>query len=494
MFFHESTMFRPLYLNQTYRPLLALILFSAAFPAFAQTEACRPIIVNKSCTITIDREKPVVPLPTRAERDATVTIKVLRRPTEAASLSAEYKDVNLPDPLETLFGKALPALQMLTIQTTNQGGTIQKSGSSILTFTYATEDPLKPVLDELELIHGDLKMAYELIQKHKDKIDSSGKSLNSLRSSSWRDKEDKPEPVAFSNRARDLLEVLAVEGTACAGTNAALCPLPSLRAISVQYEAVIEKFGNVDRVKAAKLASYPATVQTLDAIASDLAMLEATLKELSEAQQALQKVPPILQPIQENPQFFDEEEYSVRQSAASGQSATVKVGVKDRFADKTTELGTVTIEWNGTRWEVSAGLLFSALPERTFAIAPQVNAQNVATQVVTETTKRPSFVAPAALAHYRLWETLAGGKRNAILLTGAVGLNTSTKLADFGVGLSYSYRGFVISPLLLFTRDQSLTNGFYVGQTAPDGVDTVSSGLHWVRKFAIGVSYRIPLK
>ena len=514
-------------------PLVAFLILLVCSPAFAQekTRECQPAIVNKSCVVTIDRESPVTPRPITVERGAEVTLEVLIRPSEAAEMEAKYKDSDPPDPFETLFSKALPELEAVTlgIVTTPPAPppTPQETTAVDLPFREIPFiPPVGPVIDKFKRIQSELDKEHKSLRSIKDKIDGIQTDFDRLKTAPWRDLESgQPEKLEVSMAAEHLLNVLGDPETACEVKEAPLCQLPSLQAISTMFDETLKAFDELDPDEVNTYYSsqrsseqessnsnegssntgstdsnpspndeYSKTQVKINSIASNLAIVETALNDVTEAQQTLSKAVPIIQDICHSPHFSDTKQYSIRTSPGVGQIADINVSVKNRFSEKTTSLGTVEIQWAGTRWEVSGGLLFSALPQRSFAITPQINSANVATNVVTETIARPSFVAPAMLGHFRLFEAVAGGRRHAILATGAIGLNTSTKLADFGVGLSYSYRGFVISPLLLFTRDRSLTNGFYVGQTAPDGVDSVSSGLHWVRKFAIGISYRIPVK
>lgn len=167
---------------------------------------------------------------------------------------------------------------------------------------------------------------------------------------------------------------------------------------------------------------------------------------------------------------------------------------------------------NTFRWEGSAGVFFSAIPDRSFSVSPlyyqtsasttdpancpAASAKNavgtVCDNIVTQKILRPSIV-PFTAVHYRIspdakfipWKT-------ALYMTGAVGYNVNTTSADFAGGLSLNWRSIMISPLWHFGHDVKLTNGLYVNESLGAGFKgNLTTEDYWRNMFAVGVSLRV---
>lgn len=131
------------------------------------------------------------------------------------------------------------------------------------------------------------------------------------------------------------------------------------------------------------------------------------------------------------------------------------------------------------RFEASAGVYFSTLPNRTFTLS--------STGMVQDSKTRPTPI-PFAAANYRLTDDLPGRWKNNFYLTGTVGINPNTTTADFGAGISYAWRALMLSALCDFGHDvrptaASLTSG------STSALPTTS---HWTEAFAVGISVRVP--
>jgi hypothetical protein len=68
-------------------------------------------------------------------------------------------------------------------------------------------------------------------------------------------------------------------------------------------------------------------------------------------------------------------------------------------------------------------------------------------------------------------------------------VNPYSTNADFGAGLSVTYRSLALTPLVHFGRDLRLTQGLQIGQTAT----FVTTERYWRPVFGIAVSVRVPL-
>jgi hypothetical protein len=148
------------------------------------------------------------------------------------------------------------------------------------------------------------------------------------------------------------------------------------------------------------------------------------------------------------------------------------------FADRPNK-SFIGVPFTALRFEASAGVYFSTLPNRTFTLS--------STGMVQDSKTRPTPI-PFAAANYRLTDDLPGRWKNNFYLTGTVGINPNTTTTDFGAGISYAWRALMLSALCDFGHDvrptqASLTSG------STSSLPTTS---HWTEAFAIGISVRVP--
>jgi hypothetical protein len=173
-------------------------------------------------------------------------------------------------------------------------------------------------------------------------------------------------------------------------------------------------------------------------------------------------------------------------------------------------IDTITVLYADPIFEMSAGGLFSTLPNRSFANQTLVTQNPGAppTQgnvVITQTVTRPTMV-PFVAANFRLGhDFLIGSRRSAGYFTGALALNPYNALPEFGAGLSLSWRLLMFSALYHEGHDIRLTQGEYVGEvwcnaSAASGNIAKCSGnppspsteRFWKGGFALGISVRVP--
>ena len=145
------------------------------------------------------------------------------------------------------------------------------------------------------------------------------------------------------------------------------------------------------------------------------------------------------------------------------------------------------------RWEASAGAFFSSLPVRSFSVAPVFRNGVITDKVIAQNILHPTVV-PFAAANYRLTNDLKWTRwKSGLYWTSAVGINTNTVSADFGTGLSISYRALMLSGLCHFGHDVRLTQGLKVGESLGTSFGgTLPTQTYWTPSFAFGVSVRVP--
>jgi hypothetical protein len=171
---------------------------------------------------------------------------------------------------------------------------------------------------------------------------------------------------------------------------------------------------------------------------------------------------------------------------------------------------TITVLYADPIFEVSAGAFFSTLANRSFADQTLVT-QNSGVPipgnvVIAQTIARPTVV-PFVGANWRLGTdfTWPDHRRGAWYFTTAIGLNPNNSTAEFGAGVSLSWRSVMFSPLYHLGHDIHLTQGEQIGevwcnQSAASGSIPKCSGSppspstarYWTGAFGFGISVRVP--
>jgi hypothetical protein len=167
-----------------------------------------------------------------------------------------------------------------------------------------------------------------------------------------------------------------------------------------------------------------------------------------------------------------------QQAAPTAANKKALATVAINFADSPNS-GFLGLPPNALRLEASAGVFFSTMPIRTFTLNSSGKVQDSKTL--------PTTVLFAA-ANYRLTDDLGKRWKSNFYLTGAAGINPNNTMAEFGTGLSYAWRAFMVSTLCHFGHDTrptpvSLTSG---------STSALPTTWHWTEAFAIGISVRVP--
>ena len=154
----------------------------------------------------------------------------------------------------------------------------------------------------------------------------------------------------------------------------------------------------------------------------------------------------------------------------------------------------VTVFYGDSKWEASAGTLFSTLAVRSFSVNPIITGGAVTDKQVGASPLYPTVV-PFAAANYRLTGDWKKPKwRMATYWTFAAGINPNTLTADFATGPSISWRGLMFSGLWHLGHDTRLTQGLYKGESLGTGYSgSATTGTYWrFDRVAIGISVRVP--
>jgi hypothetical protein len=455
---------------------LSAIVWGAS-PARAQP-TCAGTTLNGHCVITINREVPASPVPVRVTSSSVVTVQVSRRPLE--------KIVFLPG-LQGLVHSVRPAEA--------KPGAVPPPAPPPAPPLSPAASSVKEALAEMDAEQRGVEPGLADVD---GKIRRAGLELRRFRETpagSWSSSTLTQRRTDFYCAVHGPAAVL--DGATCPaaseGAGTAALPVGVASALDVRLKEVVGQYAALSPAERALLAS------DMDMVAGNQGRLKASLDSLRKAQEGLVAAAVIVKDIVPATASPNATTNVGGFSSRTSRTATIKIAAQDLITKESTNLATVVIHFGGTRWEVSGGAMFSAVRHRTFENAPIIvdgvaqrdDGGKIFTRVV-ETQTRP-VVVPAAFAHYRLWEGLADGPhRAAVLLTGVIGINPHAKSADMAVGGSLSYRGLMVSPLLHWVRDIRLTNGLEPGQELGTSPPALTTERHWVRKLAIGLSYRIP--
>ena len=169
---------------------------------------------------------------------------------------------------------------------------------------------------------------------------------------------------------------------------------------------------------------------------------------------------------------------------------------------------TITVFFYEPIFEVSTGVLFSTVPNRTFANQTKIDqVSGVPTSgdvYIAKTLSRPA-IEPFVAANWRIGRDVRwlGKRRQAVYGTGLLAFNPYVNLLDYGVGFSYSWRSIMFTPMYHAAHDTRLTQGLYTGEVfcnqtaAHDSVPKCSGSppapateKYLTSAFALGISIR----
>ncbi len=460
-------------------------------PRLAVADECPAAIANKACTVTIKRDKPVAPLPIRATSTATVTIEVTRRPLEEIVFEETLSDTAAPDILGAIFGAFSPGLQAVR---TPQKDSTPVPEASVNTAREETS-PVESALNDLHQAQGQLAASMNKVNEGIERSRNYLQTFANTAPEAW-------EPQHLTNFRRTFY--CGVHGPKAsidcqcdeesAGSGTATLPVGTIRVLRMRLRSLTDQFQYLSSSERIRLG------ELLDDVSNNQRRLEASLDSLLKAQSALLAAAAIVKDIDTN-NVDPKAKYTVGEfKPGANRQATIRIKARDMLSAEETELTTVVVVFGDTRWEVSGGVLFSVLPTREFANqpiivngVPTVSADGSQLTSIVETNSRP-MVVPLVLTHFRLGEwPLKGQHRSAFLVSGGIGVNPYSGSADFVLGVSLGLRGLMISPMLHWAQDHSLTGGLKPGQELGASPPTLTTQRFWVQTWGVALTYRIPV-
>jgi hypothetical protein len=476
---------------------LSLVCFAELVPlsAGAQT-ACPPSAPDgyhggTSCTVTIDRNNPASPRTIVVRADTTVNIHLINaRANEAIAFAPTTTGTPPVDVAATFLKSAITPLQSLVI---NQK-TFLLTKSIELAGVVPPADPiattLNALIDKLDDALGQMADASVLLSCLEGYRVRTGAAKSYFCTVAMLDS------VTFPAAKNEAITSML---------SAAKAPLPaaSLQDVKKKIDDSVTAslalpVGNPTqtanrRAALAKDDVYLSTYNVLCAAITDTQKAQTTMLETAEQLSVLANAPP---------------EATFPISRGKDYTATVTLVAQEVISKANVTVATVTINWQANQWAVSTGIMFSRLFSTTFSNGPllvdgkpQFDAAGKVLTVVQQSDTRPTVMFPAVLASYRIrylsrynWENQCPNHCG-VLVTGGVGLNLSTKTAEFAVGPSFQFGSLILTPGWHIGRQAELAQGVTVGaQFGSNPPNPLPTSTSWTAKFGLAFSYVLPFQ
>jgi hypothetical protein len=463
-------------MTRTARPFVWCLMLSAlaATPAGAQAVECSPVVKNGACTVTINRESPSTPQPFLMTGHAPITISIRKRPFDKIEVKSTFTDVTPVDPLAAIIGAFAPTFGSV-IAATDKTSAFTSSEFKGINPPAPKHPKLWLDLEWIDSRQADAKTTLATATAALEKAADALATFAGQPAGTWT-------PVTLQQAAGEVIASL-LQGEDVSVPSGVVAALgESVAAARKSYAGLGAAAPPVTDKDLSEMG------RMLNGVEAHQALLDASAKSLVATQDAIRNARVILEKInassasREKALLFSQTIDTNRRGPARSVKSTITL--TDMLSKDKTDLGSISASWNSTRWELSAGTVFSARP---------ITSYGVANSVITESNTRP-MVVPFALAHYNLWETTAGRYRVALLASGGMGVNVNTKSADFGYGLSLGYRGVYLSALNHKARETVLSGGLVTGQTVASSVTTVPTELKWKSRPRLGIALtlRVP--
>jgi hypothetical protein len=461
----------------------------AAPPPAASLPPCVPAApdgyAGQACVVTIDRDNPASPAAMVVRGNTSVTIRVKNaRWNETVVFTTATSQVTNVDIAGTFFKNAISPLQALVLAQQARSHGFFPVADPIGTAQSRVRDKLNVVLANL----ANATVALTCLETYKV-LDTS-----------------KAQYACKPNANLDAASLVPAKANAIQlMLDAATTALPVAEWKAVDAKVAADQAASIalPETNAAEIAAKTAALEKDDKYSTNQTLLNSVIGDAQSTQKTMLET---AQQLTNLAGSGAEATYTVQQSR--NYNSTTTVAAQEVVSKTSTALGTVTISWQSNPWEISTGILFSTLVGRSFTNAPLIvdgkpvvdpSGKNLT--VVTEADTRPVVVLPLVMANFRLrgvshypWENKCPN-HCAFLLSGGVGLNLTTKSADFAVGPSFQIGEVLFTTAAHFGRESMLTNGVTVGsQLGSSPPSPLPTANKWATGFGFTVSYVLPFQ
>ena len=434
---------------------------------------------HHKCLVVIDRDDSVSPPTLLLPGGTTVIIKLINSHwNENVQFNSVTVKTAPEDLLADLLKSLVTPLQSLVVQQKayKLGGKPQ---------------PVSPLAKEQSNIRNELESVRSAIQDATIELTciETYKPLNESEPRSC------VQTASLTNATFANAESQAVRNAQNAATEA--LPVLEIQAADADVKTEVAKCIAL----APKDPSRPACFSTADQYQSDETRYDNDLTSLQTAQATLLQT---VQVLTAWPGTAPALAWEILQP--KGNNSTVTITATEVVTKTATTVATVTINWQATPFVLSTGILFSDLSYRTFAISPliingvpSVDASGKDNTVVTESDTKPSIDFPVVMGSYTIprfsrydWEDRCPN-HCAFLVTGGIGLDLTSKTAEFAAGPSFQIGGFLFTPSVVWGRQSRLTSGVTVGaQLGSSPPSSLPTENHWVRTWGFALTYTVP--
>ena len=501
---------------------LALLCLCCALPLHAQDSLpeCSLSKTNKSCELMIDRSNPVAPSTIQMYSNQQLTV-VIKNPLPFERYFLDFttgQAAVTPDVLSSIVQGLIPNLQKLeaaaakTLALRGEATTNAVTACEAKDFsdpTWPPRDGVKAARAEFDVCFGELAKLALATYKDLEPLVTPD-SMTSTAPAPEPDYYRGPKRKEILDNINSYLQAEADVSnkiTALSKAPSALQPTtppppPPPLIYTADDEIAITELGNVQKIIdaiSADLSGYQQRIQDIGICnygsntetPADCAtpIPEVTIQSRQDSEQIYKNM--VTRTITYSVDFLNLVSYS-QQATPNPTNKKALATVAISFADHPNEHKILGIPFTALRWEASAGVFFSTLPNRSFSIAPVYTGTVITDNKIKESAPGLTPL-PFAAANYRLTDDLPGRWKSNIYWTAGIGINPNTTTGEYATGFSYAWRGIMVSGLCHFGHDSHLTQNFTTStDLGPSFTGTLPTKLYWTGAFAFGVSIRVP--
>ena len=485
------------------------------------TPPCSFTALNRDCTLTIDRLRPVAPPTIYAKHGSKITVTVLHpSPFEDLTLDLKSATAIVPtDTFKTVFDALSGDIEKIAVKSVTRGA-VNKSAPRGAEVTQTEKAQIAKKQNELlDALRKPLVDALDSLSRIKAAIQPPPGDV-------CYEKEDKAQAWLFPDKWKKDVEAgltlqITIEKNTTEDTTAARNRIKT-------FDTQITAYTKSTNATPDGTEELNTNQKTLNTLVSDiniqfkpdghLAHLRKVIHNLkySDLDSTQSYTIADLQPTKDanskailNNQNDLSESWTLdytntlfaKVTFAMSDTTDTSDSLEDEVSEKLSELksipgkqtaDTINVQYQSPpRIETSVGLMLPTLPYHSYASAAAASGGTITGYVVQEL--KTYAVVPSVQVNFVAYEWILKQQRAALFGTVAVGYNSATSNVEFGVGPSFSWKTILISGLLDIGRDKKLAGGFTVGESLGTTSVTPLTSDVWRIKPAVGISVRIPL-
>jgi hypothetical protein len=501
---------------------LALLCLCCSLPLHAQDSLpeCSLSKTNRSCKLVIDRSNPVAPSTVQMYSNEQLTV-IIKNPLPFERYFLDFttgQAAVTPDVMSSIIQGLIPDLQKLeatgdqALKVMGEASTNAVAACEANEFSDPTWPPsgqVKAGRPKFDVCFGELaKLALATYKDLEPLVAPDSLISTSLPQEPQYYRGPKRNEIlddintylqAESNVSNKITALSKAPSALQPTTSAPKAPPPVYTA---DDEITITELGDVQKITdaiSADLSGYYQRIEDIGIcnygfIATSLCDCATPIPEISiqsreDSEQIYKNM--VTRTITYSVDSLNLVSYS-QQAAPNPTNKKALATVAIAFADHPNEHKILGFPFTALRWEASAGVFFSTLPNRSFSVAPIYTGTMVTDNKIN--VSAPGLTPlPFAAANYRLTDDLPGRWKSNVYWTAGIGINPNTTTAEYATGFSYAWRATMISALCHFGHGSHLTQGFTpTTDLGPSFTGTLPTKYYWRGAFAFGVSVRVP--